>query len=120
MNITKYSCSFFHDLVITNTNLPITTNEPFAQEQRFLLSTLKFTGKLFSAVATVGKKTTCLDLELDQNSATRLCYVEQSNVIYSLAVTTTEASTKDSLLSREHKLCGKLSKDRENKAKKQA
>ena len=33
----------------------------------------KFTGKLFSAVATVGMKTTCLDLELDLNSATCLC-----------------------------------------------
>ena len=33
----------------------------------------QFTGKLSSAVATVGTKTTYFDQELDQNSATCLC-----------------------------------------------
>ena len=33
----------------------------------------QFTSEFFQAVAIVGMKTTCLDLELDQNSATCLC-----------------------------------------------
>ena len=46
-----------------------------AKRSRPLLSNdyQQFTGKLLSAVATVGMKTTCLDQELNQNSATCMC-----------------------------------------------
>ena len=43
-----------------------------AKEVGLFYLDLKFTGNLVSAVATVGLKTTCLDLELDQNYATCL------------------------------------------------